>query len=778
MNGTRNSGLWGFALIVIVGCSLSATGLAVADGPPVQWQKTFGGSYDDYGWSVQQTTDGGYVIAGDTLSFGAVGRDVYLIKTDPNGNMQWEKTFGESYDNGGYSVQQTTDGGYIIAGYTSYLHPDFNEFMYSVYLIKTEPNGTKQWQKTFGGFEYSAFGVSVQQTTDGGYIIAGGIQPSPRSYSDVYLVKTEPNGTKQWQKTFGGIEYTAYGSSVQQTSDGGYIIAGQIRPAAPSGYTNVYLVKTEPNGTKQWQKTFGGFEHSAFGYSVQQTSDGGYIIVGVKYEVSGGEVYLIKTDPNGNSDWEKTFGGNYHDLGNSVRQTKDGGYIIAGCTESFGAGRRDVYLIKTDPNGNSQWEKTFGGVDRDFGEPVQQTSDGGYVIAGRTISFGAGDYDVYLIKLCSEGTLSGDLNCDGTIDAEDLDILVSQWLQPRSISQPHTDIYGVGDGIANFKDFAVMASQWLTTDPCVPDDMAYISEGEFDMGDHLGDGFEDELPIHAVFLGGFFMSKYETTNQQYCDYLNDAYSLGQIKVVSGRVYAYSDGSNSYPYCDTSGSSPYSQVDYNNVSGTFSVRTKGEPPRDMSDDPMVMISWYGAAAYCNWRSQQEGKEQCYNLSTWTCDFSRHGYRLATEAEWEYAARGGEQSPYYRFPWGDTISHSQSNYYSDSYFSYDVSPTRGYHPAYNDGIYPYTAPVGSLSANGYGLYDMSGNVGEWCNDWYNSIYYSTSPYDNPQGPASGSFRVLRGGCWYYFANFCRVAVRIDFTPGYRYRYFGFRVVLDLE
>jgi formylglycine-generating enzyme required for sulfatase activity len=341
---------------------------------------------------------------------------------------------------------------------------------------------------------------------------------------------------------------------------------------------------------------------------------------------------------------------------------------------------------------------------------------------------------------------------------------------------PSADV--TGDCFVDFEDFAVMANQWRTTDPCVPDDMVYIPDGEFEMGDHLGDGFEDELPIHAVFLDAFFMSKYETTNQQYCDYLNDAYSLGQIKVVSGRVYASSDGSNSYPYCDTSSSSPYSQIDYNNVSGTFSVRTKGEPPRDMSDDPMVMVSWYGAAVYCNWRSQQEGKEQCYNLSTWTCDFSRHGYRLATEAEWEYAARSNEQSPYYRFPWGDTISHSQANYYSDSYFSYDVSPTRGYHPAYNDGIYPYTAPVGSLSANGYGLYDMSGNVGEWCNDWYNSIYYSTSPYDNPQGPASGTYRVLRGGCWYYFANFCRVAVRIDFTPDYRYRYFGFRVVLNLE
>jgi formylglycine-generating enzyme required for sulfatase activity len=326
-----------------------------------------------------------------------------------------------------------------------------------------------------------------------------------------------------------------------------------------------------------------------------------------------------------------------------------------------------------------------------------------------------------------------------------------------------------------------MAAQWLTTDPCVPDDMAYIPDGEFEMGDHHGDGSPDELPIHAVFLDSFFMSKFEITNLQYCDYLNSAYDACDIKVDGGIVYSYSDASNSYPYCNTHSYIEHSQIDYNNVSGTFSVRTKGEPPRDMSNDPMVLVSWYGSTAYCNWRSDQEGYETCYNLSTWDCDFSKKGYRLPTEAEWEYAARGGLSGK--RFPWADpNITHSQANYYSDASDPYDVSPTRGYHPAYNDGIYPYTAPVGSFSANGYGLYDMSGNVFEWCNDWYNSTYYSTSRYDNPQGPVSGARhgRVLRGGGWDSSASNCRVAYRVDgdLSPGYRLNSFGFRVVLDLE
>jgi len=341
---------------------------------------------------------------------------------------------------------------------------------------------------------------------------------------------------------------------------------------------------------------------------------------------------------------------------------------------------------------------------------------------------------------------------------------------------PSADL--TGDCFVDFEDFALMANQWLTTDPCVPDDMTYIPDGNFVMGDHFSEGWSVELPLHAVLLDAFFMSKFETTNSQYCDYLNDANSLGLIEVRSGVVYASPGGTD--PYCDTHSADSHSQIDYNDVSGTFSVRTKDG--RDMSDAPMVQVSWYGSVAYCNWRSSEEGYENCYNLSTWECDFSKHGYRLATEAEWEYAARGGLSGK--RFPWSDpNISHSQANYYSywqgDSpYYPYDVNPTEGFHPTWNDGIYPYTAPGGTFSPNGYGLYDMAGNVWEWCNDWYDSNYYDVSPYENPKGPASGTGRVLRGGGWSCFAGLCRVARRGSSGPDFRSFGIGFRIVLDLE
>ena len=326
--------LFGFTFSLLLSTS------AVANGPAVQWEKTFGGSSTDSGRSVQQTTDGGYIIAGTSQSFGAGDPEVYLVKTDPNGNSQWQKTLvlSDSYYDSGYSVQQTTDGGYIIAGETY----SFVTGSYDVYLIKTDPNGNSQWQKTFGGGAYD-YGYSVQQTSDGGYIIAGDTSSFGEPFSDVYLVKTDPNGNSQWQKTFGGSDGD-YGRSVQQTSDGGYIIAGATYSFG-AGSSDVYLVKTDSAGNSQWQKTFGGSGWD-YGYSVQQTSDGGYIIAG--YTASS-SVYLIKTDSCGNLLWQQTFGGSEGGAGSfSVQQTSDGGYIIAGEIFLISAESTEVYLIKLE----------------------------------------------------------------------------------------------------------------------------------------------------------------------------------------------------------------------------------------------------------------------------------------------------------------------------------------------------------------------------------------------------------------------------------------------
>ena len=362
-----------------------------------QWEKTIGGPDDDRGYSVQQTTDGGYIIAGYSKSSPTVFSDVYLIKIDTDGNKLWEKTFGGPCADQGNSVQQTTDGGYIIAGtFISWnLAGDCDSP--DVYLIKTDVSGDKMWEKTFGG-PGDDRGYSVQQTADGGYIIVGYSDSfGVVNNDDVYIIKINASGDKIWEKTFGGSR-PEIGYSVQQTSDGGYIIAGGTQSFG-AGVQDVYLIKTDSTGNEIWYKTFGG-SNPDYAESIEQTADEGYVIVGhtSSFGQSSQQIYLIKTDTDGNLDWSKTFGGDFFDWGYAVQQTTDGGYIITGsCQQSLGS-TYNLCLIKTNDTGDIEWSNNFNGWGSAYGHSVQQTADGGYISAGRTLSLeDQNNSDVYLI---------------------------------------------------------------------------------------------------------------------------------------------------------------------------------------------------------------------------------------------------------------------------------------------------------------------------------------------------------------------------------------------
>lgn len=367
-------------------------GVAVVP-PSLSWSTTIGSSGSDEVIEIQQTQDGGFIMVGSTDSYGAGFDDVYLVKTDSKGTLEWSTTYGGFTIDHGQSIQTTRDGGYIITGGTF----SYGMGSYDVYLIKTNSLGTLEWSTTFGGTGWD-YGHYVQQTQDGGYIVAGYTGSFGAGLDDVYLIKTNQLGTLEWSTTVGGAK-SDRGFSIAQCLDGGYIITGETN-SNNSGYVlDVYLVKTDSLGNFQWQKYFGGSGYDR-GYSVKQTQDGGFIITGETGSFgSDYDVYLIKTDPLGTLEWSTTLGGAGNQFSYCVQQAKDNGYIITGWSKPNDGVPYDVYIVKTDYLGTYEWSTTFGGSGDEYSLSVQQTKDGGYIVAGYTNSFGAGLYDIYLIKL-------------------------------------------------------------------------------------------------------------------------------------------------------------------------------------------------------------------------------------------------------------------------------------------------------------------------------------------------------------------------------------------
>ncbi|MBL7046873.1 MAG: T9SS type A sorting domain-containing protein [Candidatus Marinimicrobia bacterium] len=300
----------------------------------------------------------------------------------------WTKTYGGSSWDYGRCVQQTNDVGYIITGFMSW------SINFGLSLIKTDEYGDTTWS---AGIE-SGEGYCVQQTYDGGYIVIG-------KRNGVLLYKTNEYGETQWLKEI--FEFTSMGDIHgrgywgQETSDG-FIITGEIQLYEPNGW-DLLLIKTDFYGDTLWTRIYGRTSVDRGTY-VQKTSDGGYIIVGTTaYYPKSFDIWLLKTDEFGDTLWTKTFGGYEYDFGESGQQTSDGGYIIVGRTTSYGAGRYDIWLIKTDEYGDTLWTKTYGGSELDRGYSVLQTSDGGYIIAGSTESYGSGESDAWIIKTDAQG---------------------------------------------------------------------------------------------------------------------------------------------------------------------------------------------------------------------------------------------------------------------------------------------------------------------------------------------------------------------------------------
>ncbi len=354
-------------LVVFLSASLS---IAQAQ---ITFEKTFSDAGTAIGHSVRQTTDGGYILFGIDLKLPDYKYSWYLVKTDSLGELQWEKTFGDEYAIEAQTVEQTTDGGYILC---SSLGGPFTD---SLVLIKTDHLGNQEWFHTYP-VDGRSVGRSVQQTQDGGFIVAG--YAGMDMHENVYVIKTDPDGTIEWSRTYGGSEGDL-GYCVRQTEQGAYMVLGNTYNYGNGG-SDVYVLKLASNGDTLWTKTF-GTEENEIGVSLALTSDGGFIslggVIGSDHNM---QFYAVKADANGHQMWSRKYGGQWWDFGQSVHQTLDGGYFMAGIFTLANSLSSEMHCIKTNSNGDIIWERGYRNGNVNEAYAAQQTSDAGYVVLGTT----------------------------------------------------------------------------------------------------------------------------------------------------------------------------------------------------------------------------------------------------------------------------------------------------------------------------------------------------------------------------------------------------------
>lgn len=391
-----------------------------------QWAITYGGSNDDNATSIKQTKDGGYIVAGLTKSFGDGKENVWVLKLSSSGDVEWEYCYfpsvylyhldPRSCIRSVSTILQTKDEGYIIAGDASLMGTE-------AWILKLSSNGQLEWDVLFyelvGGIEFLHAEVSsIQQTKDWGYVIVGTCwkieYPEIIEPGSPYVMKLSSNGMMKWfyryeiKKNWGydfGCYLYDYGRSVSETKDEGYIVAGSSHPFG-EGEDDFLVMKLNSTGDVEWQKTYGG-SGVDYALSIQQTKDEGYIVVGATYSFGAGDkdVWVLKLDSEGDVEWQSAYGGRKAESARSIQQTKDGGYIVTGWTKSFGAGEDDYLIFKLSSNGSIEWQRTYGGESSDGSSSIQQTEDKGYIVAGDTDSFGTGGFDFLILKLNSFGDI-------------------------------------------------------------------------------------------------------------------------------------------------------------------------------------------------------------------------------------------------------------------------------------------------------------------------------------------------------------------------------------
>lgn len=350
----------------------------------------FGGSGTDTAHSVIETSDGGFAAAGATDSYGPGDLDFYVLKTDSTGDVLWSRSYGGPRDDIAYSLAETPDGGLAVVGSTK--NPALN---LDIYLLKIDSQGAIVFEKFIGSIG-DDIAYSINATSDGGLIIAG-VTTTVSNPGDAYLIKTDSSGNILWEKTFGSASDYEEARSVVETSDNGYALAGRVQPISFRAESSLYVVKTDSLGNLTWEQEIGKSSDCYFGYSIIETSDKNLATVGGSCY---GELYMAKLASDGTTLWTKSNGAFRE--GRSLAETPAGDLAVA-VTLSPPGTDSDITLLKTDSNGNIQWEKTFGQTGTDLGFSIKSTSDSGFIIAGQIETFSSSGTEVYLIKTDSSG---------------------------------------------------------------------------------------------------------------------------------------------------------------------------------------------------------------------------------------------------------------------------------------------------------------------------------------------------------------------------------------
>jgi len=422
-----------------------------AQSSTIQWQKPTGGTMYDYSKEIENTSDGGYITIGYSestdgdVSFNHGNGDCWIVKSNAFGIVQWEKTFGGTGYDYGYSIKQTNDGGYIATGYTESNDGDVsvNHGGGDCWVIKLDNSGTLVWEKTFGG-TLNDNGQSICQTTDGGYVVAGnsdsndGDVTSNHGLGDCWILKLDNAGAIQWQKAFGGSYYD-YAQEIKQTNDGGFIFCGGSYSidgdiTEQKGNGDCWLVKTDNAGNIVWENSFGGSNYD-FLQSVEKTNDGGYILAGYSESTDGdvagahggGDSWIVKVNALGNVQWEKAFGSNGNDYAYCIQKRVYGGYVIAGYSElnngnvSGNHGSYDCWILELDDLGAIEMQNSYGGTGVDIAYSIRETSAGNYLIAGYSdsndgdVNANHGTGDSWVIKLTLNSVGLNENTSDQTI---------------------------------------------------------------------------------------------------------------------------------------------------------------------------------------------------------------------------------------------------------------------------------------------------------------------------------------------------------------------------